>query len=690
MNDFKLIAIRPLIGCSPALLKVLKPNQTYKFFNDYKFIYQDNNIELEVINVEYDSEGAKINDLYNIKNLKNKTNVSVNISAIVGENGSGKSSLFELIFIAVYNIAVKRKIIIDPLTNKIIEELHRGFNCELYYLTNDKIKQIRFLNDDITLTNFTNKTKDDIVNFNLHDFFYTIVTNYSLFGLNSLNLGNWIKAIYFKNDGYQTPIVINPFREDGIIDINHEIYLAKQRLLSNILRPIKGESDDFRYITEKHKVKGFLFELNNSKIEYAYKSTNPKDKEISFEVFFKKDKKELLLKSIYGVFFGSEPSDDIIYKTEIELYIIKKLIKIAQTYPKYKEHFSEFPNKILPINGKKIIQQRSRFRDFDGFLKKLTQDKSHITFKLFQAINYLKGDILRNDIAEKTIWTDKIDSNGVLKKQFEISVETLSNRIIETRTSVNKIIEVIPPSLFDIELVLYDLPKNIGLNNPSSSNYFSKLSSGEQQLIHSIQGIIYQINNIDSVFDDKSDNKISKKRIRYKYLNIMMDEIELHFHPEYQRTFIWRLLHNLKNANLNNIQGINIIFSTHSPFILSDIPDSNILMLKSENNTYVPHTEKGINQTFGANIHDLLKYEFFLNKGFMGEFAKNKIQSLITYLENRDTNEELWNQEKADKFIQIIGEPMLKEGIRRLYLNKFNTKETIKREIDRLTKELNK
>lgn len=45
----------------------------------------------------------------------------------------------------------------------------------------------------------------------------------------------WIEALFHKNDGYRTPIVLNPFRERGNIDINVETELAEQRSIAFFL-----------------------------------------------------------------------------------------------------------------------------------------------------------------------------------------------------------------------------------------------------------------------------------------------------------------------------------------------------------------------------------------------------------------------------------------------------------------------
>ncbi|NHQ67759.1 hypothetical protein HAV29_14040 [Elizabethkingia miricola] len=67
------------------------------------------------------------------------------------------------------------------------------------------------------------------------DFFYTIVINYSHYGFNSKEVGEWLDGIFHKNDGYQLPIVVNPYRNEGNIDINSEKELAASRFLVNIL-----------------------------------------------------------------------------------------------------------------------------------------------------------------------------------------------------------------------------------------------------------------------------------------------------------------------------------------------------------------------------------------------------------------------------------------------------------------------
>jgi len=128
--------------------------------------------------------------------------------------------------------------------------------------------------------------------------------------------------------------------------------------------------------------------------------------------------------------------------------------------------------------------------------------------------------------------------------------------------------------------------------------------------------------------------------------------VELYFHPEYQKQFIFELIRHLKKLQKFKF---NVIFATHSPFILSDIPSQNVLKLNE--GISIPDKD-GIN-SFGSNIHDLLADEFFLGNGFMGEFAASKIEKLIQKIKSKEViNESNYNKYLLE--INLIGEKVLK------------------------------
>lgn len=234
------------------------------------------------------------------------------------------------------------------------------------------------------------------------------------------------------------------------------------------------------------------------------------------------------------------------------------------------------------------------------------------------------------------------------------------------------ITELLPPSIFNIELILTNNLK------------YSDLSSGEKQMISTVQSVLYHLTNLDSV-------KIKDEKIKYKNFNLIFEEIELYFHPEYQRVFLHRILDGIKSLNLVD-SNINLLFVTHSSFILSDIPKQNILFLDIDHETKksTPQIYEGYN-TFSENIYDLLKHSFFLND-FIGEFAKNKFKSLIDFLNSNDLANREWNKGNTISFINLIGDPLIRESLKNHYNEKFNVSgvnikiQELENEIKRLNK----
>jgi predicted ATP-binding protein involved in virulence len=180
------------------------------------------------------------------------------------------------------------------------------------------------------------------------------------------------------------------------------------------------------------------------------------------------------------------------------------------------------------------------------------------------------------------------------------------------------------------------------------------LSGGENTILFYIEKIALLL-----------DKLIDKK----KSTVLLFDEVELYLHPNWQKKIISIILEIFKIEFLN--KPIQLIITSHSPFILSDLAKENIIFLKDGKN------DKGINhkQTFGANIHTLLSDSFFMDEGLMGEFAKNKIKKIVKQLnDHKEKKIELTipEQENIKKVIQAIGEPFLNQKLWNMYQSLFN------------------
>ncbi|ASF42970.1 AAA family ATPase [Capnocytophaga endodontalis] len=601
--SFKLLAIRPLKGCSARFLKNLEEDRIYKFYNDYSF-FEDEDRKVTEIKCE-DSVP---------ENLYEKSGLDIQISALVGKNGSGKSSLLELLYASCYVIALDKEI----LDGKAIDV--EGLKVAIFYSIGNNYFEIEIINSEIKCYNINSKTKTKKQkDKTLKDFFfYTIAVNYSLYGLNEKVLGNWISALFHKNDGYQTPLVINPYRREGNIDVNSELHLAQTRLITNILLTNNKE------VLSGKEIDSVYFELDTNK-------NKPEEQNISIKGNF------TTFNQIYKAFYGSNYNlkeievKKIPHFKELMNYLLCKVKKISEVYKEYKG--------IAPFLEKEVSPT---------FLEKLEGDKSHITLKLRQVLNIIRFNLLREDNDSK--WEKKKD--GVL--HFKLKINDLIKRIKEIDVSNLKKDELIPIGCYRFIINV----KNDTNNNDSVSN-INVLSSGEQHLVHTMQSVLYHILNVNSVHSSK------EQKNKYEYINIIFDEIELYFHPEYQRRFVFELLERLdslkKGTHIPKIKGINILFCTHSPFILSDIPKQNVLFLGDKKDF----------KTFGANITTLLSNSFFM-ENLIGEFAKNKINEVIRWI----------TQDKEDilKTIRLIDEPILRNKLVEMYYEKYPDKEREKSE----------
>ena len=184
---------------------------------------------------------------------------------------------------------------------------------------------------------------------------------------------------------------------------------------------------------------------------------------------------------------------------------------------------------------------------------------------------------------------------------------------------------------------------------------FSSLSSGEKQMIYSISTVIYQLWNINSAW--MGDDIL--KNVQYRNVCLVFDEIELYAHPKYQLMLINLLIESIKSLAIFQVFNVNIILATHSPFVLSDIPASNILCL--EDGKAIEPKQK-IN-SFCANVYDILNNQFFMDR-FVGDFANNKLDALIEAVNKKGKSEQ--EIERLKREAERIGDSF----VRKLLLNK--------------------
>ena len=638
----------------------MDPKRLYQLFQGYH-IYEDRimvDCWREGQNTLYDDYYTELND----------GKPHIQISAIVGQNGAGKSSIVEFMMRLINNFAAST--IGEKQTAEAAERLHYidKIDGELWYVQNGYPYHLIVKNSHVKLSKYCQVSSDEekqvkvfsqeTLQYDNHgdecceklesvleadphinlkvlyeNFFYTLVSNQSCYAYNTRDFYKecndnekenraleleeeqtfdveercWLHGIFHKNDGYKTPIVVTPYRYEGNFDINKENHLAIERLVA-----LLASQKTLRMINDHLKAK---------QVTYSY------DPEVKFDINrvrkigFKKLTdagyqflREQIVASwdeVLGKKISGNDRHRNYYEQAID-YIVYKTLKVSRNYD---EHHQFYENN-------KDMTDDCAVADIDAMVKKLVKDHSHITRKIFQTIAYLWYNVYeleekRNEVGVLKESSAFISFGGLGVKWHEKAIREPGVERDRTRNYIQRQALMVPPFLG----MKIDLCEE---NKPYDIIDFATLSSGEKQQIYSISSILYHLDNLKSAQDDKS----SPDRIIYNYVNVVLEEIELYYHPELQQQFVKYLIDGLDQMNLEGIKGIHVMIVTHSPYVLSDIPNTNVLALRKDD----PEPEQNL-QTFGANIHDLLKNSFFLKNGSIGKFAQWEVGHLLACMD---------------------------------------------------------
>lgn len=634
--------------------------------------------------------------------LYDSGSISVSISAIVGENGSGKSSILDMMVRTLNNIAtaflgekpqyaaaehvhyieyvygsilflqgheIKR---IDVEGRKIQLVHYRVYNGNgvaqdriEYHMSNKEVLlDVRNNNVDNLLSRRTQSMRK------LAELFYTIVCNYSLYAYNPSDyweeytneeridkirpkqnylkypyLRCWLTGLFHKNDGYQMPLVLNPMRMNGVINAPKENRLAKERLLAMLFYKEDNNENSsyypFKIINKNHVIVGLS--LNDLRDEnYIW----TRDWMIEKGLFGIRSRLyrdfERISNEIVNYLVVKEGIDTNGAKHKLACrYVVYKILKIGKNYKKY--------NKILSNLRKTNCSLDLLHHHIDELL----YDYSHITMKLRRTLMYLESKIYD-------------DGRQVYKlKDIEEKAKTfIADYNLFNELPHRELADFLPPPIFDIEFQIVkreNIDENGNYNEQNIIPFWS-LSSGERQIAYIISNFVYHVVNINSVHYNEVDVVANQPLLKYKYINVIFDEIELYFHPDLQRRFLFLIVEALKSIHIEYIEGINILLVTHSPFVLSDLPKSNVLALSRTN-------EDVVGETFCANIQEMLGQNFFMEYS-MGKIAQKQVEEIFcTYNhiagnEHVEISEEDWK--RFSYVTSIVGDEYLHSSLSRV------------------------
>ena len=651
-------------------------------------------------------EDALPEDFFKVKSdcEEGERAIDMSVCAIVGQNGSGKSTLLELMIRLMNNaaFALKNAYVGHPAMElQFVEDIFAEITYQMPGGVTFTLRQegavLTCISGGETYWEY-DKHSDNLIQqadaiHYLQDFFFTVVLNYSAYSYNLYNFRPewrkgafpddgleytdedrcWLGAIFHKNDAYQTPIVLNPFRSFGEIDFNNEADLTRDRLVLLSIQNV----DMMSVLMEGVKTHSIVFDTKMSLVE---KPGKPYSSPLLTDLFIQLrnishrhdlntelynrcvtlcnmiveawgDKLKIDLKKAIG-----EPLLQQDVRRALN-YLVYKTIKTTRNYALYSGYRQSF---ILPreVSDEQLEQNYEIARSrIPQLVNELWEDQSHVTLKIHKTLAFLKFKHYKLGMGNEQGYGRHEVSAGRYNQIIEELFQSLGG---DAQTAWRREY-LLPAPCFDARMILSEKRREPNGEKIVLTELNSR-SSGEMQLLYSLSTVLYHLKNLDS-------NIVGgRMTLRYPCVNLVFDEIELYFHPNFQKDLLYDLMYAIRKMKYSGIRAINIIIATHSPYILSDFPKSNVLCL--EKGEVYQDVAEGMGNTFGANVYDILNSRFFM-KEFVGKFAVRKLDEIIEEVkEGGVISLDVYRQRK--NLVDVIGDEFIREKLTEELLDKLN------------------
>lgn len=539
---------------------------------NYCFEKQEFNFSQEY-NIHYDEEKKQLKITKNDNFVSNFFGGNIDVTAVVGKNGNGKTSLLNYISSINYY-------------NGLYSNIHG--NCIIIINENNRLKV--FCSPQI---------KERIIE-----------CNYEINDL--LDSNNFISDKYFQDIRceYYTPVfnrlgTTNTENFGGYINLSSYSMLKKSHRIEDIDMFFLDEfSKQIKFISAyKDKIANFginypkyvtvWFNYNKNGLEEVYKNANQGND------LDEKEIKRNVDKIIEKCFPETSTDFQFIFKEKVAcsmiLYIINRLSKMDLAPSENKQLIELVQNSFG--NGQ-IIDTESKqdpFKELKEFLS-IIEHKFYLPKqKYLEFINYLEQ---QTEIKETALLFH------IKSLRFFMSFDKGQDKyVVDVDASLIEFVQKYKATIDEDDYLLFEW----------------NLSSGEMLLLTTYARF----------YDEKIKNVNSKIKNRI----VLLDEAEVSFHPEWQRIYLSNMLKYFKD--LYNDCHVQLIIATHSPIILSDIPKQNVIYLSKDKkgSTKVDLITEH-DETFGSNIYKLYNNAFFMDNGAVGEFAKEYICKIKEDIDN--------------------------------------------------------
>nr|WP_294992763.1 hypothetical protein [uncultured Sediminibacterium sp.] len=621
---------------------LFKEPQTINFGGRYYYEFENANND---IIIKRTPNEKFIPYFFNLSNLQSKV---TNLTAIVGQNGAGKSTLLDIIrseFIKhEYALPQSNSLFILEVDGKYPLVLRNDFKkvfleeknpdnpnkIELKEYSGGKIQTIYYS------PHYDYKFNPNFDDYDNHDLSFDKILEEDLKELTEkeTNESGWpysaSQELLFKNSLRQiTFLSSNLFREKNIFKNIFEFQGHYQPILH------------FRGYHEAEKDWNTPYQLRNILSTIAEKA-----------------EKESSEWHIYRDTGASQPQ---IYQYILKRNVIKCILSLLNRQMERRNSFLQegyFPYDKL----KEQIEPASAYDTFLLFVKHST-----IKLKKNHSENILSESVLRN-LLEKIYTTiekandENLISNYTLKPTTEDAIEILKLQ----RQFLNELNSYyIKHYTNKDDLSIADRDKIEEFINYMP--FTRRMSSGEGALL----------NFYSRIYDFLNSNlKELKFRNLCDHYILLLDEADLTFHITWKKKYVKALLSTLPYFfdELENKPNLEIIFTTHDPITLSDLPNTNVIYIEKsgQNNSsriLDLNNERRPLKTFGANISDLIADSFFIEESLIGNFVFDKIQNTIKWLNDKDNIE---SNTYYKTLIKMIDEPIIQRKLAEMYDAKTN------------------
>ena len=589
---------------------------TLNFGGEYLYSFKE---EGQSLIISRNQNDKYIPNFFNISESDSKIEL---LSAIVGENGVGKSSILDIIrsvFSKSEGFTYKEVVVLVEnegetrilysnipfkcyLEGKLLEEIEKPNNNtssyqSIYYSPHFDLKYNSNYDEldyyDISLDEYIKQDLNNIKQSDIQDIH------------NELNFKNTLRIIEFvTSDTFQRKEILSVFE---IPQYEYASLIFKEKKI----RKDQNEKIDFRNTPDKFRkiIEDILKKIDDNIEKVCYLSKNH---------------------DLHKVVVMQHISKDVVLKT-----ILSVIIDMLEERNTYLEEGILENEESLDI---KKSDAKSLFLFFirNAYIKRIRN------YKIFK--DSLFEDFLNNIFNVIDSVSNESDISDFPYNSFEIKikVENIKNLIELHREIVKNFIRY-------SNMISY---KNINQYEFITIDPLGRsMSSGEFSILNFFSKLYFFLQNSPFI-------SLSKKN----YI-LLLDEADLGLHPMWKKRFIDIILKSVPYffEGLTPKPNLQIILTTHDPLTLSDIPKHNVIFLEKTKEGKCQILSK-VQKTFGANIIDLLADSFFIQDGLIGDFAKSKINEVITWI-NENRNKTKINEEKLayyKKVIELIDERVIK------------------------------